>query len=114
MTPEEFVDAVENNTVGYSIRFRPQHFCPISKIRWKLTGDFENYSFERYYAWDRQLPINQKTLLKIFGQLHYLSEHAPLPVQAKWQSASNRFSARHLPSKNYYRWADRYTPCGWI
>jgi hypothetical protein len=114
MTPEDFFDAVENDTAPYTIRFRPQHFCPIFKLNSKLRGAWKNYAFEKYYGWDSSPTINRKTLMKIHGELHYLSEHAPLPVQSKWQSAYRRFSARHLPSKNYYRWADRYTPCGWI
>jgi hypothetical protein len=115
MTPEEFFDAVENDTAPYTIRFRPQYFCPIFKLKSKLRGQWENYAFEKYYGWESPTTINRKTLMKIYGQLHYLAYHAPLPIQSKWASAERRFADKHIPKVGlYWRWVEKHTPNGWI
>jgi len=56
MTPEEFFDAVENDTAPYTIRFRPQYFCPIFKLKAKLRG-------AQYSNLNPNLEVNGKTML---------------------------------------------------
>jgi hypothetical protein len=114
MTPEDLFDAVENGTAAYVLKFRPQYWYPVYQLQSKRDRSWENYNFEKYYSWDRPIPINRKTLLKIHGQLHYLAHHAPLRVQKKWESAERRFSAKHMPDCYYWKWAAKYTPNGWI
>ena len=114
MSPEEFFNAVENGTAPYVIKFRPQNFERRFKYKTRIRGYWDSCTFEKYYIWDRPMPINRKTLLKIHGQLHYLAHHAPLPVQKKWEPAERRFSAKHLPDCYYWKWSEKYTPNAWI
>ncbi len=67
---------------------------------------------DKYYA---SLPLNKRTLGKIFGQLHYLSSHAPKQKQKQWKRATDRFIAHHMPvDRCGARWHNKYTAGGWL
>jgi len=73
-------------------QFKPQHFYNKFKLRVKNTGRYNKRS-------RKHVAVH---LLRVFGQLHYLAQHAPLPVQSKWQIPYKNFC------KKYQKYIDHY------
>lgn len=71
-----------------NIKFRPQCFNPLSKIK-------SPYKVGRYNWIMRAEWTIAGYLHKVHSQLHYLSSHAPYPVRKKWSKIANKFEHRH-------------------
>jgi hypothetical protein len=71
-------------------KFRPQYMSGRYKLRvWRLSGKNPNYNW---------MPRNDppiKLIYKIGGRLHYLADHAPLPIQKRWKPVFDRFCRKY-------------------
>lgn len=65
--------------------FRPQYFSGKYKLR--------NRNVARWH-WHHRRNFDSH-LYRVFGQLHYLGEHAPLAVRKKWWLAWDQFYKKH-------------------
>jgi len=81
-------------SIPMSIKFRPMAISPAFRLRsWLKFGRKENYNFI-----DRTKDYRLSsfpTVYRIGSQLHYLADHAPVPIQQKWKSAFRKFCERY-------------------
>lgn len=66
-------------------KFRPQHFDGRWKLKNNPIGEY-HWSQRRHY---------DSFILRTCGVLHYLADHAPLPIQKKWRKAWENFSTKY-------------------
>lgn len=66
-------------------KFRPQQLNGKYRLQHNPVGDLHYYP-HRWY---------DSHVLRVGGYLHYLADHAPLPVQSKWKRAFRRFIKLH-------------------
>lgn len=81
-------------------------FRPKSKIR--RFGQ-STYHFQERHTIVRDEPINEATLGRIFGRLHYLVMHAPDAVSRKHYSAIHRFEKRFPTNKTSIKYSNTYS-----
>ena len=63
----------------------------------------------------RKIPLNEKTLGKIFMYLHHRASHGNDTVAARWKQAERRFEQHHMPSdRGSVNWINKYTAHRWI
>jgi hypothetical protein len=99
-------------------KFRPQATITryIMKLR-RLTGRSENYNWQTRANWHPAgWKVNQVSIGRRFGQLHYLACHAPAPVQKRWQPAYKRFCDQHLADRGNasMRYLNKWTCHAWL
>jgi hypothetical protein len=77
-----------------AIKFRPFLLSPKYRLKyWLQFGKHVNYNFI-----DRKKNYTLSSfpgVYKIGSQLHYLADHAPLPVQKKWKHMFRKFCQRY-------------------
>jgi len=60
----------------------------------------------------------QRTLIKIWQHLHYLSSHAPANVEIRYRAAATRFDTRHFAgnkrNNGSTRFLNKYTAHRWM
>jgi hypothetical protein len=49
---------------------------------------------QKGYNWHERRTHIEDHLARIFGQIHYLTSHAPAKVQARWQAADRLWKQR--------------------
>lgn len=68
-------------------------------------------SFDKY-------PVNQRTLIGIWQNLHHYTCHSNRVMKKRWQSAANRFDANHLGERggrrSTCRFLNEYTAHKWL
>lgn len=63
----------------------------------------------------RKIPLNKKTLGKIFYYLHKRASHGNDSVSARWKQAERRFHKHHMPTdRGSANWINTYTLHRWI
>jgi hypothetical protein len=62
------------------------------------------------------LPVNQRTLIKIFGYLHGYAGHGTRVMRQRWRPAEHRFQMRHMPvtSRSTSQFVNEYTAHRWM
>lgn len=98
------------------MKFRPRAFDKKYVWRNRLKHG-KTYDFARCQP--KRFPIhytsNMITISHIFGQLHYLADHAPVRVQRKYASAYKKFMKHHSPDNySYLKWIETYTAARWL
>lgn len=99
-------------------RFRPQDISKLYTIKMRLkTGRSESYNWQTRIRWHPVgWKVNQISIGRRFGHLHYLACHAPEPVQKKWQAAyrnlCNRLFAQNGRASVGY--LNKYTAHSWL
>lgn len=77
-----------------NIKFRPVSVSPVFRLRyWIKFGRHQNYNIL-----DRKKEYKLSTfptVYRIGSQLHYLADHAPVPIQRKWKPVFQRFCKRY-------------------
>ena len=79
-------------------KFRPQDISTryVMKQR-RVTGQAENYNWQTRIKWyPAGWKVNQISIGRRFGHLHYLACHSPAPIQKKWRAAYRLFCRQHL------------------
>ena len=99
-------------------KFRPQDINTryIMKQR-RITGRSENYNWQTRIKWHPAgWKVNQISIGRRFGHLHYLACHAPLPIQKKWRKAYKQFCNQYLPFKGNasMRFLNNHTAHRWL
>jgi len=99
-------------------KYRPVKLNKRYRIKFRLqTGRQESYIWCSRVKWyPVGWKINNQTLGRIFSTLHYLSCHAPEPVQKKWRRVYNEFQAKYFASKGKasVRYLNTYTAYKWL
>lgn len=105
------------------IQVRPSDMNLIYKL--KCRKDFKtfypfgnpnfSYRVNNKTLW-KHLPLNQRTLICIWGRLHYLSSHAPTTIKNRWKKASSRFDKHHFGCirRQSARFHNKYTAGAWL
>lgn len=88
------------------ILFRPMRKSRNGMIR--TPASYNWWDNTKRYMVDADT-VNKKTQCDIFRYLHYLADHAPLPVQRKWKKVERKFLKKHDPSGPYIKWTINYT-----
>ena len=78
--------------------FQPSNAPQRWLIKERREGNSYGGSFRNRYHYPFKL-INEATLGRIFGHLHYLAEHAPEAVNKKWNKAYNNFMNKYFAEK---------------
>ena len=77
-----------------AIKFRPTYVSPRYRLKfWLQFGKHVNYNMI-----DRKNVYKLNSFPQVYrigSQLHYLADHAPLPVQKKWKPAFRRFCKQY-------------------
>lgn len=64
------------------------------------------------------LPVNQRTLINIFGYLHGYASHGTKAMYKRWKPAERRFMNRHMADaggrRNTCRFVNEYTAHKWM
>ena len=62
------------------------------------------------------LPVNQRTLIKIFGYLHSYAGHGVKAMAQHWRLAERRFQQRHTPvnTRVTSQFVNNYTAHRWM
>jgi len=64
------------------------------------------------------LPINRRTLIKIFGYLHGYASHGTKAMSKRWRTAERRFMNSHMAEagrhRNTCRFVNEYTAHRWM
>ena len=100
-------------------KFRPSSSMDtrgIMKMR-RTYGRTDNYNWQSRVEWyPVGFRLNHRTILKQFGQLHYLACHAPAPVTRQWQRAYNNFHTRHFGAFRgaSMRYLNRWSCHSWL
>ena len=97
-------------------RFRPQDISTryVMKQR-RLIGRAENYNWQTRVEWyPVGRKVNQISIGRRFGHLHYLACHSPAPIQKKWRAAYQRFCNQHIPSRASMRYLAAFTCDSWL
>lgn len=68
-----------------SKKFRPQYFDG----KWKLKNNPVGH-----YNWIQRRKCDN-FILRTCAVLHYLADHAPLPIQKKWRNAWQQFAKKY-------------------
>lgn len=83
-------------------KFRPQSWLKNPKSVARRQGAGFNFQKRHDGLLDR-LPLNHQFILRTFAKIHYLTEHAPLKVQARhktlekiWQKKINHSAMMRL------------------
>jgi len=97
-------------------RFRPQEISKKSIMRARLLGGRTNYNWQTRAKWyPVGWKLNQISIGRRFGHLHYLACHAPAPIQKKWEQAYKSFCNKHLPHHHSsMRFLNQYTAHRWL
>jgi len=99
-------------------KFRPQDISTRYVMQQRrITGRAKNYNWQTRIKWHPAgWKVNQISIGRRFGQLHYLACHAPLPIQKKWQSAYNIFMNKHFAHKGKasIRFLNKWTAHRWL
>lgn len=99
-------------------KFRPQHVGTKYIMKQRLqTGRSENYNWQTRISWyPAGWKVNQISIGRRFGHLHYLACHAPLPIQKKWRRAYKQFCNQYLPFKGKasMRFLNNHTAHRWL
>ena len=65
-----------------------------------------------------KLPVNQRTLINIFGYLHGYASHGTKAMYKRWKPAERRFMNRHMADaggqRNTCRFVNEYTAHRWM
>ena len=99
-------------------KFRPQAISSryIMKQR-RVTGRVENYNWQTRIKWyPAGWKINQISIGRRFGHLHYLACHSPVPVQKCWRSVYKNFCDRHFADRGNasIRYLNQWTCHAWL
>jgi hypothetical protein len=93
-------------------KFRPQGVSKKYKLRHPECSEYKWYDRRPY---TRDEPLNQKTMGRIFGRLHYLGSHAPNAVYAKWHKIEMQFLKKHVPSRGRsMRYEELFSAGRWL
>lgn len=90
----------QNPTNKLSKRLAPQDFIVDRHKSGRSSGMFVKCSlFKRQqgyrgYNWHFRRHLANDCVTRIFGEIHYLTEHAPEKVQRRWQQAKVRWNKR--------------------
>jgi hypothetical protein len=97
-------------------KFRPQQRSAKYKIKEFIkTGRVNNYNWQTRVKWyPAGWGFNKKVLGGIFGRLHYLACHAPMPVQERYQRAYRALDARLTPHNASLRYIVTYSAGAWL
>ena len=97
-------------------KFRPQSISKKYVIRMRLkTGQSENYNWQTRIQWyPAGWKVNQISIGRRFGHLHYLACHAPEPIQKKWRSAYKNFCNQHIPGRTSMRYLATFACDSWL
>jgi hypothetical protein len=75
-------------------RFRPQQISLRYRLsHWRQTGIKQSWNWQSRMT--RSCTATQPQVYRIGAQLHYLSDHAPNPVQQRWRRAFKLFCQRY-------------------
>lgn len=99
-------------------KFRPQDLPKSYIMKQRLkTGRSDNYNWQTRIEW---YPANwtrhQQMFSKRFTHLHYLSEHAPDPIQKRWKQAGRNFMKKHFgdAGKGSMRYLNKWSCHSWL
>ena len=102
-------------------RFRPQELGPMHHWReYKRLGFRDPISYHWQIRspewWPAGYKSNHKVIARQFRVLHYLSQHAPKPVRARWRKAAQAFEKKYFGVWNGHnvRFANKYTAHSWL
>ena len=99
-------------------KFRPQGINTRYTMKQRrITGRSENYNWQTRIKWHPAgWKVNQISIGRRFGHLHYLACHAPLPIQKKWRKAYKQFCNQYLPFKGNasMRFLNNHTAHRWL
>ena len=93
-----------NDTPAFTRKGRrtPQYNLPYHARGWSTFYD--------------SLPVNQRTLIKIFHYLHGYAGHGVEVMRKRWKAAECRFRQRHTPVNTRVtgRFVNEYTAHRWM
>jgi hypothetical protein len=99
-------------------KFRPQDLPKSYVMKQRLkTGRADSYNWQTRVEW---YPANwtrhQQMLSKRFAHLHYLSEHAPAPIQQRWKHAGRAFMKKHFgdAGRGSMRYLNKWSCHSWL
>lgn len=93
-------------------KFRPQQKNKKWILRKWYPSDCHWYLRKSF---KREEPLNQLTMGRIFGRLHYLSSHAPKAAAKQWRNADLQFRIKHIPYRNNsMRYLKLFTADSWL
>ena len=72
--------------------------------------DARNHTFGK-------LPVNQRTLINIFGYIHGYAGHGIEIMRKRWKAAERRFERHHMPyawGRSTGRFVNEYTAHRWM
>lgn len=99
-------------------RFRPQDMSKPYVMKQRLKyGRSDSYNWQTRIEWyPVGFKVNNKTIFKQFGRLHYLACHSPENIQKKWQSAYNVFMKKHFgdSEKASIRYLNEWSCHNWL
>lgn len=64
-----------------------------------------------------RLPVNQRTLINIFGYIHGYAGHGIDVMRRRWTAAEQRFNCHHMPyawGRSTSRFVNEYTAHRWM
>jgi hypothetical protein len=90
--------------------FKPSNAPKCWLIKERREGRTYGGSFCNRYNYPFKL-VNQRVIGRIFGHLHYLAQHAPEAVNAKWRTVYRNFMNKHFAAKGKHSitFANKYT-----
>lgn len=98
----------DTTTKGKPMKFRPQSNNGRHKLKSNRKGFYTGqYNWHSYHDNDHG-PVNERTLGRIFGRIHYLTSHAPEPVQKRWRQARTRWHKK-MDRKAPVDYCNKYT-----
>ena len=62
-------------------------------------------------------PVNQRTLIGIWQNLHQYTSHSNRAMRNRWKAANERFERHHMPyvwGRSTPRFVNEYTAHGWM
>lgn len=71
------------------LKFRPQGYYRNYSGKWKI----KNNPVGKYNWQERS--YNSKHYIRVGARLHYLADHAPMPLNKKWRLAFRKFCKLH-------------------
>ena len=101
-----------------AIKIRPND-TPAFTRKGRLTPQYNlPYHARGRNTFYNSLPVNQRTLIKIFGYLHGYAGHGVEVMQKRWKAAERRFMNRHMADagvrRNTCRFVNEYTAHRWM
>ena len=100
-----------------AIKIRPNDQRAFTR-KGRLTPAYNLPYYDRstWASFYDKLPVNQRTLRKIFSYIHNYAGHGTRVMAQRWRPAEHRFQLRHMPvtTRSTCRFVNEYTAHRWM